>query len=671
MMSKKCLWIIVSLILGLALLSACNGGETGTPESSNQPTVVTNTPTVVADTPTPAPPSPTPTPAATPTPSADDLVALGVQQHEAGQLNEAAATFQEAIQLDPESARAHFQLGVVYYDLGEYEKAVTTLEKAVELDPADPDTHRNLGTAYTMINELEKAVTAYEKAVELKPDFGEAYGDLAGAYASTGKVTDAIRVGKRALELAPEYLTAYNNLGIAYGMQGDFDQAITLFEKALRIDPEDAIAHYNLGFAHDKQNNLDQAVLEYREAIRINPDYFEARENLGSVLARQNKLDEAIAEWQELLERDPERASAQRFLGMAYAMQKKYTEAIAAFEAYLKMAPDAPDKASIEREIAKLNAKITEAETTYRNAAGGYSFPRPMGWYYEESKALVKFSESPTSLKNAPDSAPLLMFQAGPANELAANLDMAVDADARTYLQAMVQSVNMNMDEPKIGTIAGYPAALTTITMESPSLRGAIIVVLIDGRVVNGLALSPPDQWETLQHVFADALMGLTFAPPEYRNDRGGYSLNYPGGWSYEEDDKMVSFALTEAALEDSKKAALEEGLLVEFDAAPASEVADELKIENSDDPKVFVTAMAGYLKAKIGNIETGKIAGYPAAYANISGTYLDVSYTGGLVVILVGDRLIAGYAMATPELWGEVRPLFSDMLDSMTFFEP
>lgn len=263
------------------------------------------------------------------------------------------------------------------------------------------------------------------------------------------------------------------------------------------------------------------------------------------------------------------------------------------------------------------------------------------------------------------------MFQAGPANELAANLDVAVDANATTYLQAMVQSVKMNMGEPETGTIAGYPAALTAIAMESPALRGAIVVVLIEGRVVNGIALSPPDQWETFQPIFLATVKGLAFAPPEYRNDAGGYSLSYLGSLSYEENDEMVSFALTKAALADSEKAALAEGLLIVFDASVTSELAEKLEVENRADPTAFVTAMAASFDAQVGNVETGEIAGYPVAYANISGAYRDISYTGGLVAILVDERLIGGYAMAAPERWGAVRPIFSDMLNSMTFFEP
>ncbi len=661
---RKCLWIVVSLMLSFALFSACGGGQTNTPEGSDQPTVVANTPT-------PAPPSPTPTPAATPTPSADDRVALGAQQHEAGQLEEAAATFQEAIELDPEHAVAYFQLGMVSYDLGKFEEAVAALEKAAELDPNDPDTQRNLGTAYGKVNEWQKAVAPYEKAIELKPDFGEAYGDLAGAYANTGKVADAIAAGKQAIELDPEYVTAYNNLGIAYGMQGDLQQAIALFQEALKIDPEDAMAHYNLGFAYDNQNKLDQAITEYHEAIRINPDYFDARENLGSVFARQNKFDEAIAEWQALLERDPERASAQRFLGMAYATQEKYPEAIAAFETYLSMAPTASDKTAITQEIAKLTAKMTEAENVYRNAVGGYSFTRPAGWYYEERGGTVKLSGSPTALQNAPNAAPLILFQSMPLNEWADTLDVELNNDPAVYLVGMIASLKLEAANLETGQFNGYPMARAALSGQNPALKGAILMILVDGRGVGSFALSPQAQWpDTLAH-YAPMLRGVKLTVPEYRNIAGGYSLNYPSPWSYKESKEAVTFGLTKATLEDSDTAALTEGMLIGFGAGDPDDLTKDLGIESDADSTTYVTAIATKLEAELGNIETGEIAGYPVAYGNISGLYEGIPYTGGLAIIRVDNRVILAYAMAAPDLWSTVRPLFSDMLDSMTFFEP
>jgi hypothetical protein len=111
--------------------------------------------------------------------------------------------------------------------------------------------------------------------------------------------------------------------------------------------------------------------------------------------------------------------------------------------------------------------------------------------------------------------------------------------------------------------------------------------------------------------------------------------------------------------------------VLIGFSTATADDLAEDVETDSDADPTTFVTAMATAVEAELGNIETGEIGGYPAAYGNISGLYEDIPYTGGLVIVQLDNRLITVFALADPDLWSTVRPIFSDMLDSMTFFEP
>jgi tetratricopeptide (TPR) repeat protein len=660
----KHIGIVLAAMVVCALLGACaGGGKADTSATSTSAAVPTATSL--------APPTATATPAATPTPSADDHFSLGNQYYDQGQLQEAAAEFEQAIQLDPTHTGALLQLGIVYYDQARFEEAISILQQAGKLDPKNPAIPRNMGTAYGKLGQWDQASAAYEQAIALNPDFGEAYGDLVGAYAKLGKLAEAIAAGEKAIALAPDYATAYSNLGSVYGMQGDLDKAIALFQQALEIDPEDAMSHYNLGFAYEKQKLLDQAVFEYKRAIEIDPNYLDARESLGSVLAQQNQLDGAIAEWLALLEIAPQRASTYRLLGMAYAMQGQVEDALQAFNTYMKLAPDAPDRAAIANEIAKLEAASVGKANVYQNVAGGYGFPLPAGWYREEDGTLVKLSSSPSAMEDAPTAAPLILFQAGPMNELADRLKLTQIDDPAVCLQAMAASMNVQVANVKSGTLSNYPMAQADLSSPSPALQGAMVVVLVQGRGVSGIALSPPDQWTDLLPTFVSMLQGLSFDLPEYRSAAGGYSLRYPGSWSYKESGDTVTFALTKKAIAESEDAAFAEGLVMTFDASSLAQVAESLQIQDPSDPSAVAQAMAAALKAEVGGVETGKIGGYPAAYANISGSRQGGTYQGGLVAVLVQDRLIGAYVMTSPGLWGNVRPIFSSMLDSMSFFEP
>jgi Flp pilus assembly protein TadD len=64
---------------------------------------------------------------------------LGISLGESGRLDEAIASFREAVRLKPDFARAHFNLGVALYRRGDRAGAAAALREAGRLDPGDPD----------------------------------------------------------------------------------------------------------------------------------------------------------------------------------------------------------------------------------------------------------------------------------------------------------------------------------------------------------------------------------------------------------------------------------------------------------------------------------------------------------------------------------------------------
>jgi tetratricopeptide (TPR) repeat protein len=472
MKNKKYLWsIVVAVALGSAILVACGGGEPATP-------------TPVPPTPVP----PTPTPAATPTPSANEHVALGTEYYEQGKLDEAVAEFQAAIELEPDNA----------------------------------DAYRNLGTAYLEQGKDEEAAAAYEQAIELDPDFGEAYGDLAGVYVDLGRLSEAIAIGEKAIELAPDYAMAYNNLGFAYYQQGMLDEAIAEYKEAIRINPDFVKARDNLGVAYMMQGRLDEAIAKFQECIRINPDHVGGHVNLGLVYYKQDKFDEAIAEYKEAIRINPDFAMVHKNLGLVYADLGQADEAIAELETYLLLQPDAPDRAAVEEWIAKHKGPAVELAAEYRNPVGGYSLRYPEGWYYDEAGTAVKFAESQAAIqvptKDAIREVSVVIFNAGPLAEVAESLSVEEITNPTEFLQAIAEDIEMETGKIATFEIAGgYPVAAAEIfgTYEGTPCRGGLALVLVEERVVYGVALAPPDnQWEALQPTFNAMLGSLFFFEP-------------------------------------------------------------------------------------------------------------------------------------------------------------
>jgi len=380
------------------------------------------------------------------------------------------------------SASDHMDLGIEYYKQGQLDKAIAEFQAAIELEPDNPEAHRNLGTAYVEQGKDEEAAAAYEKAIELDPDFGEAYGDLVGPYIRLERLAEAIATGEKAIELDPDYATAHNNLGVAYKEQG----------------------------------RLDEAIAEYQEAIRLDPDDVMARNNLGLAYVNQGKLDEAITEWEAATQSDPNYAIAHKNLGVAYYEQGRAEEAIVEFETYLQLRPDAPDRATVEQDIAKLKGSAAGQAAEYRHPVGGYSVLYPEGWYYEESKTQVIFAESEEALKVVGKEAPGVIFHAAPLTEIAESLGLTEITDPAETLEAIAKKLKMETGEIETGQVAGYPAALTDIsgTFEDVPHKGGLVVYLVEERVVYGVALVPPDQWDSFRPTFVTMVNSLSFFEP-------------------------------------------------------------------------------------------------------------------------------------------------------------
>jgi len=87
-----------------------------------------------------------------------------------GKRKDAIASFEKAVELNPQSSYARNNLGLALIYNKRYEEAVDSLEQAVELEPVEGYMWNNLGMAYEQLDRLDDARDAYEKAVAMESD---------------------------------------------------------------------------------------------------------------------------------------------------------------------------------------------------------------------------------------------------------------------------------------------------------------------------------------------------------------------------------------------------------------------------------------------------------------------------------------------------------------------
>ena len=94
----------------------------------------------------------------------EELYDEGDRLKDAGDLDGAAAKFQEIVAQDPNYALAHSALAVVYTRLKRHEEAIQHGQKVCELEPNDPFSFTAMSVTYQRAGKIYEAEEAMARA---------------------------------------------------------------------------------------------------------------------------------------------------------------------------------------------------------------------------------------------------------------------------------------------------------------------------------------------------------------------------------------------------------------------------------------------------------------------------------------------------------------------------
>jgi tetratricopeptide (TPR) repeat protein len=198
---------------------------------------------------------------------AETLAFLG---HALAQVNRPAlALFEQAQQLDPESALPAYFRGVYLRHQAALQGAEQLFEQALQLDPDNAAIYLELALTKTEQGDLLAAEEAYNNAVSIADNDVQMQLARLRFYASRGyRVEEAgIPAAEAIIKIDADNAEAHSLLGWLYFISADFVEAETALQKALELDPSLVSARYHLARTLEANNKPEDAKAAYLQVV--------------------------------------------------------------------------------------------------------------------------------------------------------------------------------------------------------------------------------------------------------------------------------------------------------------------------------------------------------------------------------------------------------------------
>jgi tetratricopeptide (TPR) repeat protein len=220
----------------------------------------------------------------------DRKIAEGMDALAAGQTTTGFRLLEEATQLAPDNARAHYTLGIMrLQQQHDPHGAISSLDAAVEALPTHAEAHYQRGVALLELERLNEAQVALEQAVENDPQHGRALYRLGRIAVAQEDVPLAIDYLTRSIWASPRFPMPYGELASLYWRFGRPREAVQVLQNALAnenaADESNVLGHAqnraDLGQLHYELGEFADAVRYLEQAASMRPDSGSISFNLG------------------------------------------------------------------------------------------------------------------------------------------------------------------------------------------------------------------------------------------------------------------------------------------------------------------------------------------------------------------------------------------------------
>ncbi len=247
------------------------------------------------------------------------------------QYREAAIEYQNAIQIDPRFALAHYELAQTYLRQSDWTHGYQELMRATALEPTNWQAQLDLGNLVLAAGKYLEARERAQIILKGDPQNAQAQLLLANTDAVQGDLPKALREAQEAVQLDPSRSQSYLNIAVLQEKNKDTGEAEHNFQKALALEPKSTSATMALGSFYLRQRRWSEAETQFQSAITLDPKNPMPHSNLAGLYLNEGRKDMAEQVLRDARTTLQDNPGGYRMLGDFYLSQGEVDKAIAEF----------------------------------------------------------------------------------------------------------------------------------------------------------------------------------------------------------------------------------------------------------------------------------------------------------------------------------------------------
>jgi len=275
----------------------------------------------------------------------------GSSYFQQGKFHEAAIEYQNAIQIDPSYAAAHYELAQCFLKQSDWALAFQELTRTVAIEPTNGKAQLDLGNLLLAGGKYAEARDRAQIVLAGDPRNAAAQMLLADSDAAQGNLAAAMDEANQAIQMDPKRTQSYINIALIQEKKKDLAAAEKSLQQALSIDPKSMPAFMSLAALYEHQARWLDAEKQYQAAISADLNNPLPRAGLSLLYLRQGKKDAAEQTLKDTKTALKDNRAAYRMLGDFYISQRQIDKALSEFQS---LHSEHPQDAGVSKTCAQL-----------------------------------------------------------------------------------------------------------------------------------------------------------------------------------------------------------------------------------------------------------------------------------------------------------------------------